>query len=142
MTLIWRESMSVNNDQIDNDHRYMVCFLNTVELALQEPEKMDVILQALTQLYNYAYEHFMREELIQKKISYPDYDMHRKEHKELLEDFLKLKIKIENQYTKEEIKEKYDEIVKFLRHWLIDHVLKTDMKLKPFLLQYKKNLSV
>lgn len=134
--------MSVHNEQIDRDHRYMVCYLNTVELALQNPDEMGVLLTAISQLYNYAYEHFMREELIMKKISYPAFNDHRKEHKDLLEQLLKLKVDLESHYTKEEILEKYDEIVKFLRHWLVDHVLLTDMKLKPFLSQYPKDLSI
>ncbi len=141
MALIWRDKMSVGNDVIDKDHRYMVCFLNTVTLALQKPEEREVLLSALTQLYNYAYEHFMREEIIQKKISYPELIRHRHEHKELLEELLKLKNKIEFDYSDSEINDKYEDLVLFLKHWLMDHVLKTDLKLKSYLAKFPNDFS-
>ncbi len=141
MALIWRDQMSVGNDVIDKDHRYMICFLNTVTLALQKPEEREILLGALTQLYNYAYEHFMREEMIQKKISYPELLLHRHEHKELLEQLLELKNKIKYDYSDHYINEKYDELVSFLKHWLVDHVLKTDLKLKHYLQKFPKNFS-
>ena len=141
MALIWRETMSVGNDTIDHDHRYLVCYLNTVELALQNPEEREVVLLSLTQLYNYAYEHFMKEEIIQQKISYPDINSHRIEHKKLLEELMELKNNIKQKYANEDIKKQYNEIVTFLRHWLIDHVLNTDMLLKPYLSKHPKYLS-
>ena len=140
MALIWRDSMSVSNDSIDHDHRYLVCYLNTVELALQNPKEKEVLFTSLTQLYNYAYEHFMREEIIQQKISYPDINSHRLEHKKLLEELMELKNKMKQDYNTEEIEKRYDEIVSFLRHWLVDHVLNTDMLLKPYLSKHPKHL--
>jgi hemerythrin len=133
--------MSVGNDAIDHDHRYLVCYLNTVELALQNPEEKEVLLSSLQQLYNYAYEHFMKEEIIQQKISYPEIQKHRIEHKKLLEDLSKMKNNLETKYDKQDINNRYEEIVAFLRHWLIDHVLNTDMLLKPYLSKHPKHLS-
>ena len=141
MALIWRDSMSVGNDAIDHDHRYLVCYVNTVELALQNPKEKEVLLTSLSQLYNYAYEHFMREEIIQKKILYPEINSHRMEHKKLLEELMELKNKLKKNYDVDDISKRYDEIITFLRHWLIDHVLNTDMLLKPYLLKHPKNLS-
>ena len=141
MALIWRNTMSVGNDTIDHDHRYLVCYLNTVELALQNPEEKEILLSSLTELYNYAYKHFLREEIIQQKISYPDINKHKIEHKQLLEELLDLKNNMKMKYDTKEINHSYDEIVSFLRHWLIDHVLNTDMLLKPYLLKYPKYLS-
>ncbi len=141
MALIWRDGMSVGNDTIDHDHRYLVCYLNTVELALQKPEEKELILTSLSQLYNYAYDHFMREEAIQRKIEFPDRSEHGNEHKRLLEELSELKNNIKTNYKKEDIDKRYDEIVSFLRHWLIDHVLNTDMQLKKYLKNHPKNLS-
>ena len=34
--IVWREQkMSVGNTMIDADHRYLMCLINTVELALR-----------------------------------------------------------------------------------------------------------
>ncbi len=139
MALIWRENMSVANNSIDHDHKYMVCYVNTVMLALQKPEEKEILLTSLSQLYSYAEEHFSREEHIQQMIKYPDYVKHKIEHKKLLHDLNDLQKKIKDEYNNEEIDEKYHEIVSFLKHWLVDHVLNTDMLLKPYLVKYKRN---
>ncbi len=141
MALIWRDAMSVGNNIIDADHRYLICYVNTVELALQNPEEKEILLSAMSQLYDYAYEHFMREERIQQRISYPDFNKHRQEHKELLEQLVALRNKINRDYSNEDISAQYSEIVSFLRHWLIDHVLNTDRLLIPYLSKFTKNFA-
>ena len=119
----------------------IICYINTVELSLQNPEEKEILLSSLTQLYDYAYEHFVREERIQQKMSYPDMRQHQIEHRELLEQLLELKNKIKSDYSKEDMDERYDEIVSFLRHWLIDHVLNTDRLLMPHLSKFTRNFS-
>ncbi len=141
MALIWRDAMSVGNNIIDADHRYLICYVNTVELALQKPDEKEVLMSALSQLYDYAYEHFMREERIQQKISYPEFNKHRQEHKELLEQLLELRNKINSHYSEADIDKHYSEIVSFLRHWIIDHVLNTDRLLIPYLSKFTKNFA-
>jgi hemerythrin len=141
MALIWRDAMSIGNDVIDHDHRYLICYLNTVELALQTPDEGDILSSSLSHLYDYAYEHFMREEIIQQKINYPKLSDHQKEHKRLLSQLLQLQVKINSDYTKEDIENRFSELVSFLKHWMVDHVLNEDMQLKPYLLKHPKDLA-
>ena len=49
--IVWREQkMSVGNTMIDADHRYLMCLINTVELALRSESYRDVIDIVLEQL--------------------------------------------------------------------------------------------
>lgn len=141
MAIIWRKGMSVANDIIDHDHHFMINFINTVELVLQNPTEKEMLMEVLDQLHEYSVNHFRREEFIQRKIEYPQSLSHKNSHSTLLSDLEKLQDEIKNAKTAEEITSRSTEIVAFLRNWLINHVLNEDMKLKPFLEKLPKGFS-
>lgn len=133
MAIIWRNAMSVNNDIIDHDHHFLINFINSVELILQSPEEKEMLLEVFDQLINYAAKHFSREEVIQRKIEYPKSLHHKKTHGALLDDLRKIQKEIGETQSAEEIKNKSNEVINFLRSWLMDHIIKEDMQLKPYL---------
>ncbi len=141
MAIIWRKGMSVCNDVIDHDHQFMVNFVNTIELALQTPEEKEIILEAFEQLYDYSVGHFRREESIQRKIEYPKSLPHKNSHASLLTQLESLKKDLEKIETPEKITNKAPQVVKFLRDWLMNHVLDEDLLLKPYLEKYPKGFS-
>lgn len=133
MAIIWRKAMSVGNDLIDHDHHFMINFVNTIELVLQNPEERDMLLEVLDQLHEYSINHFRREESIQRKIEYPKSLHHKNAHASLLKELETIQKEIEKIETSDEIAKRAPEIIDFLRNWLINHVLNEDMQLKPFL---------
>lgn len=133
MAIIWRKGMSVGNNLIDHDHHFMINFINTVELVLQEPVDKEMLMEVLEQLHEYSIGHFRREESIQRKIEYPQSLHHKNSHTTLLTDLEKLRKEIEETKSTEEIAGRSEEIIFFLRNWLINHVLNEDMKLKSYL---------
>lgn len=141
MAIIWRKAMSVANDLIDHDHHFMVNFVNTVELVLQNPEEKEMLIEVLNQLHEYSVNHFRREESIQRKIHYPQSLHHKNTHSTLMTELEKLQDEIKNSKSPEEITNRSDEIIAFLRNWLINHVINEDMKLKPFLEKLPKGFS-
>ena len=44
MPVVWRDEMSVGNDHIDRDHRYLLCLFNSIELALSHENKDELLL--------------------------------------------------------------------------------------------------
>lgn len=166
MPLVWRPQMSVGNTLIDSDHRYLICLINTVELSLRVPGNGDLVGVAIEQLMQYTRDHFAREEVIQLKIQYPHYLAHKAEHQNILAQLTALRARILeaagvaepaavaegeadsgdspggavraelDEPTAAASDEDVNELVSLLRHWVIDHVLKSDLQLKPFLTQY------
>lgn len=155
MPIVWRESMSVGNTLIDQDHRYLFCLVNTVELALRLEENAEVIEAALEQLVQYTRDHFAREETLQLKVRYPGYLEHKTEHQALLQRVAELQRQITGR--REAAMPEADgepapaesetaprtgrpvdpgEIAALLRHWVLDHVLKRDLELKAYLTRY------
>jgi hemerythrin len=140
MALLWQKTMSVGNDAIDHDHRYLISFINTIELVLQSPEDKKSIMDALDQLYEYGEEHFQREETIQRKIKYPKSLNHKHIHSKLLDQLKVVKEKIKGLDSAGEISKYAPELTTYLRGWLINRVFNEDMLLKPYLLKHPKGL--
>ena len=63
MSLVWREQLSVGNNVIDTDHRYLIDIINRVEQSLGAGDRRDLSV-ALDSLSKYTQEHFAREEKI------------------------------------------------------------------------------
>ncbi len=134
MPIFWRPQLSIGHPELDADHRYLMLLINTVELVLRFPEKPQDVLLAFDELARYAREHFEREERVQISCHYVGYDRHKAEHRELLQSLAALRVRVEQAIARsaEEpaaLTSQSAEITAFLRHWLIDHVMKADMKL-------------
>ncbi|MFP4209006.1 MAG: bacteriohemerythrin [Wenzhouxiangella sp.] len=130
MPIQWRRQMSVGNLIIDLDHRYLLSLINQVEYALRHPEEADNLKMALDQLSEYAREHFAREEKLQLRIQFRGYMPHRMAHQSLLDRLERISGEILAEQDPERLKQRSSEIVQLLRDWLLDHVLKEDMKMK------------
>ena len=141
MAIIWRNGMSVGNDLIDHDHQFLINFINTIELILQNPNEKKLLLEAFEQFQKYAEGHFKREESIQRKIEYPSSLHHKGLHSNLNQELSTLIKKIVNSKDAEELKKQAPEIVEFLKHWLINHVLNEDLKLRPYLEKHPRGYS-
>jgi len=138
MPIIWRPQLSVGNPIIDRDHQYLICLINSTELVLRHPEDRGDIDIIMDQLQQYAEEHFEREEAMQYKVHFPGLAEHRAEHQRLLSDLSELRAKIKSLVHSEPpssasmIRETVN-VTGLLRDWLLNHVVKTDMKMKGYL---------
>lgn len=45
MSIIWRPQMSVGNEIIDTEHRYLLCLVNTLELSLHTNAEVETVQQ-------------------------------------------------------------------------------------------------
>lgn len=131
MGLQWREQLSVGNDLIDNDHRHLIGIIDKANASLQAMSRAG-LLAALDQLHKYSKVHFSLEEKIAEAVGFPDVKQLHTSHDDLLQNLGRLA---------EEIGEQWDapaaeHFGKFLRDWLINHVIKEDMLLKPYLKKF------
>lgn len=146
MTIVWRDKMSVGNDKIDTDHRYLISLINLVEITLRHND--DYFCTALEQLVEYTNKHFKREELIQLQIDYIGYNEHKIEHQNLLRALTSivkdlktqrdkhLTIKVGGDENSKSWAKEVDKLTELLRDWIVGHVLGSDMKMKPILKQF------
>jgi hemerythrin len=133
MPILWRPQMSLGNDLIDADHRYLIALINTVELALKTPGEREALVTALDHLVFYTQDHFAREEKLMLSLHYPGYEEHRRSHRRLASELVELRGHVEALEAGTTAAQDVDRLIGLLRSWLLDHVLKEDMLLKPLL---------
>lgn len=130
MGLVWREQLSVANDVIDADHKYLIDIINRVEQGMAA-KNLRSLAAALESLSKYSQEHFAREEKIAKAAGYQQVPDLNQSHQALLKQLDEVKTEIGQ--MQEWSPEVVDRFTSLLRSWLIDHVVKEDLLMKPTL---------
>ncbi|MBW7851132.1 MAG: hemerythrin family protein [Rhodospirillales bacterium] len=133
MPLIWRDAMNVGHKVIDDDHKRLVEIINAYEAELSNGVREEAISKILRQLYDYAQSHFIREERVQLRCAYPFHDAHKRDHQDLLRQLHDIIRKYFIDRTSEIDLAAAAELAEFLRTWLKEHIIKADLRMKPFL---------
>ena len=128
--IIWNESLSVNVDLIDSQHKELIKRINDISEAVDTSQSPETILNTLTFMSEYTDFHFSTEEKHMKEKAYPGMDLHVKQHNEF-KDMVKTMIA--------DFKEEGptpalgQSINTYLMNWLIDHIKGIDKKFGEFL---------
>ncbi len=134
MSLQWSEALSVGNDLIDNDHKYLIALINETELDIQQRHRTELA-SVLAKLAMYSQFHFTREEKIGTAAGFGQVAQMHDSHAYLLKKLEEFKSENDDFWADESM----DAFGGFLQTWLINHVLKEDMLLKPFLEKAPRN---
>ncbi|MCF8211847.1 MAG: hemerythrin family protein, partial [Rhodoferax sp.] len=126
MGLQWREQLSVGNDLIDADHQRLIEIINLAEHSLRTVNRGELI-KALDQLFKYAQVHFVLEEKIATAVGYPEIARIHASHQALLTRLTQVTREIGAHWDAATA----EHFGSFLREWLVNHVIKEDMLLKP-----------
>jgi len=131
MGLDWRDQLSVGNDLLDADHKHLIGVINQAELSLKS-KNMAGLTTVLENLASYATIHFAREELVATAAGYPHVAQMHESHEALI-----LRLSQVKQETGDELSDESSKhFGAFLRDWLVSHVIKEDMKMKPYLTKH------
>jgi len=131
MGLQWREQLSVGNDLIDTDHQYLIDVVNRAEASMQAHNRVELT-EVLEELGRYAQTHFEREELVAKAVGYPGVDKLHASHAKLVTTLVKFKEEVGTEWDDAAV----TQFTSFLRDWLIGHVIKEDLPMKPWMLKH------
>ena len=126
--LVWDSVFSVENDEIDNDHRILMNIFNLLGRSVLAGERQQYIEAVLEELISCAAWHFCHEERLMLKHGYMELEEHRQEHLELMESVRELQQEILRTGQLEEME------CEFLEQWLTGHILAADMKFGEYLI--------
>jgi hemerythrin-like metal-binding protein len=124
----WKPEYSVQNDTIDTQHKGLVSTINKLFEAMSTGKTQAQILPILKSLQSYTISHFSTEEAMMKKVSYPDFDNHQAQHLAFIDQVKTQMVNLEAGKQSVSI-----ELLKFLREWLTQHILKVDKQYSPYL---------
>ncbi|GEM_PF-1138190 len=125
--IIWRPSYNLGDPKIDNQHRQLVDLVNCLCAEICRSSSKNIVEKILVQLVHYAEEHFRDEEELMAHIGYPELQEHTEEHVRLVEEVFEFKKKYDDGLVSKE------DLVNFLKIWLIDHIIGSDLKIKHWL---------
>ncbi len=135
MLIQWNDSWRIGNSSIDYDHQMLVNITNQLWDLKQNPRTKNAdIGRILAQLVDYVKRHFEREEAIFTKSDYPEKREHIAMHRELT----KVVEDIAIVFSREPDLLNFDEIMAFLKRWLLDHIAKHDMGYREYIIQDAK----
>ena len=86
MALIeWRKEFSVGNEAIDHEHKHMIEQINHLYKLLEQPMDAEDAETMLGDIQADISAHFALEELLMRKANYAEYEAHKKDHEDLLD---------------------------------------------------------
>lgn len=129
MALItWKEIYSVDISEIDSQHKKLIDMINSLHDGMIGGKNEETISKVLFDLIDYTTTHFLTEEKLFDKYGYPETELHKQQHNNLVEKV----IEIQNRYHYGEPVLTM-ELINFLRDWLNEHIIGSDKKYSPFL---------
>jgi hemerythrin len=130
----WTDKFSVGYESLDNQHMKIIQLINTLIDHRDMPINSEVMEDIIGELLKYSSQHLEYEENLLQSLEYPEYQEHKKLHAEYVETIAG--------YTIEAINTKVIKtpvFLNFLKYWWAEHILKEDMKFKPFLIAIQKH---
>ncbi|GAB0056845.1 Bacteriohemerythrin [Candidatus Magnetaquicoccaceae bacterium FCR-1] len=127
--ILWHKTLSVGVEAFDIDHKNLLELINQLHTAMQENQGVPQIKEILDDLLNYAITHFSREEQVLADHGYPGLDAQHQQH----ERFLHYITERNNAMDQGDSFALAAEMLKYLKDWLLQHILKHDMAYTSFL---------
>lgn len=124
----WSAEMSVGDEALDRDHRYLIGLLNQLASPSCRHDRTTQEL-VLDELLGYTIGHFSREELYLERAGFPQLERHRRIHQGLTDHL----IAIRDRFAAERDIDVGDEVAMFLTDWLRSHIMREDMQYSRFI---------
>lgn len=136
MPIVWRDTLSVDRGPIDDDHRRLIDLINAIERTVTEDRAVRELQEELAQLALYTRRHFAREEDIMIAQRYARFDEHKAQHLRLIAELadaakpIAAAGNLDSSTSKVLQADDVAKLTELLRHWLLDHIIKEDLRLK------------
>jgi len=136
----WRSELNTSIEEVDDDHRHLIELTNQLIDAIEKDIPKEQILKIFEEVESYTIYHFQREESymnglirLQKTRNYVKH--HKAQHQYFIQKISEFKQALLHATDKTSF---YD-IAEFLLRWLLDHIIKEDLRLSQFI-QYDKEV--
>ena len=130
--LSWSDQYLIGNSTIDTEHRELFRLINEFHDRWIEKRNLQDIAIVLNQLVVYVQTHFTHEENIMEEAGYPRLAEHQAIHEAMVKTIFDLRQSFESGNSRLEM-----DTMKFVKAWLVDHILKNDYLFRDFLVRRK-----
>ncbi|WP_027398473.1 bacteriohemerythrin [Anaerovorax odorimutans] len=134
--MLWKDKYELGVLLIDTQHKELFkrveAFLQTLRSSASWDEKVQKVNETLEFMKSYVVEHFHDEEVYQKSIGYPNYEEHKKIHKEMVDYVLQVSDEYERSGFNEQLMQQF---AGKLLAWLINHVASEDQRIASYAIE-------
>ena len=128
--IVWGRVLSIEVDEIDDDHHKLIDIFNILNHAVTDGESPEYMTAVLEELVNCTAWHFSHEERLMLRHGYERMEEHKAIHVELMKSVRELQQRI-----LQSDKTVSEDDIEFLEHWLTEHILTEDMRMGAYLSQ-------
>lgn len=134
----WDERLNTGHRPVDAQHQVLVSLFNRLDRLLIEPSKPQLD-KALAELVEYVHQHFEDEEQYWQLFLTGDDALlaHQQKHQQFGQQVASIQTQLQNMPPEEAS----EALVKFLLHWLIDHLINEDMQMAALVDSIAQGLS-
>jgi hemerythrin len=130
MSLItWSDHLTVGIEEIDQQHQKLVQLINGLHNHMLAGDASEIMNKVLDRVIEYTGFHFQTEEQLMQEYDYPESEVHKHEHNELVNTAVALQNKLKGGNAHLTM-----ETMHFLQDWLQHHILGSDKKFADFLI--------
>lgn len=126
----WTDEFKTGVESVDNQHHQLVEIVNKFDEAARRGKGSRIMQEILTDLIGYTGEHFAHEEQVMADGGYEKVELHRNQHRQLLQKVERLQFEFSQQHRRIT-----PEVRDFLKYWLTNHILKDDKAWAAAILQ-------
>jgi hemerythrin len=119
----WNESLNVQIREIDDQHKKLIDSINRLHEAMINNRGKELQKTIIYEMHDYAHSHFALEELYMQRFKFEGFAEHAREHEQFALEVADLKARADRGGLILTAM-----ILSFLKDWLHNHVLGTDMK--------------
>ena len=124
----WKAVYETGIVSLDNEHRKLIEEINRLYEAVRDKRGAEVLGDILQMLEKYTVDHFEHEEKLIAEYDYPGLEEHKKVHRDLIQAVQELKEK-----STSGTEDLARQLLKFLRFWVLEHIVEVDKKYGKFL---------
>lgn len=137
MGITWAEYLSVGNAMIDSDHKNLIVMINNIEHAIRRRNPVELS-KTIGSFATYMHIHLRNEEQIAEAVNFP-LVQNKLEHQQLMYEIRCLMEDLNSEEGgawPDNLVKKYS---RFLNDWMLDHIIRKDMQMKPMLQSHPYN---
>ena len=128
--IAWKKEYELGNSFVDSQHKRLFELVNNIGKSCRENEDVGSLCETLDFLLQYTLQHFSDEEALQLKHNFPEYEYHKKLHDEFEATVREKVSEFKKTGSTDELNDTVNEIV---ITWLVNHILKEDMKIGAYI---------
>jgi len=125
--LEWNDTFSVHVQELDEHHQRIIEMINGLRNILEQDTADAEVVAVVHNLIDYASTHFRTEERYMMQFGFAESESHEAEHDRFIEQVLVYQERL-NRGEKVILAE----LLRFLKDWLVQHILGTDKQYSQF----------